>query len=197
MLRNLATFVAKYLKTKSILDKQSDNPILIRSSKDGSLEEFEILLEKHRDDVTKYITQLMGNEYDANDIVQETFIKAFTRIDLYRENSSFPGWLCSIAKNTFIDTVRKNSKRTDIEINEYNQTTIEIDEEELWYNKEEKITNLESSIQQLPQEYIKVLNMRYYLDMSYEDISNKMNVPIGTIKTWIHRAKNELKKQCK
>lgn len=179
------------------MNKQIDNTTLKKATKEFCSEELEIMLEKHRDDVTKYITRLMGNEYDANDIVQETLIKAITKIDLYKENSSFSGWLCSIAKNTFIDTVRKNNRHTDIEINEYNQNTIEIDDDELWYNKEEKIINLENSIKQLPQEYIKVLNMRFYLDMSYEDISKKMCVPIGTIKTWIHRAKNELKKQYK
>lgn len=165
---------------------------LISATKHGCKNSFQTLIEIHKNQISAKITILAGNEYDANDILQETYIKAYTKIALYQENTSFSAWLYTIARNIFIDNIRKNASNATIEISDINQSEINHTDEEQWLIKEEDITNLEYAITQLPKEYRDVLNMYFFLDMSYINISEKMNVPIGTIKTWIHRAKKEL-----
>lgn len=165
---------------------------LIFATKQGCKNSFQTLIEMHKSQILSKIVVLSGNEYDANDILQETYIKAYTKIDLYQKNTSFAAWLYTIARNIFIDNIRKNALNTTVEINDFNQTEINDTEEEQWVKKEDDITNLENAIKHLPKEYRDVLNMYFFLDMSYINISEKMNVPIGTIKTWIHRAKKEL-----
>ena len=170
---------------------------LIRESQNGNREAFQLLIEKHKNSIRKKTIELVGNEHDANDILQETFIRAYTKIDTYKQNYSFSGWLYTIAHNIFIDTLRKANKNINVELTDYNQNGMDCIDDDNWQKKEEQLTSLEKSILELPKQYREVLNMRFLIDMSYEEISIKLDVPVGTIKTWIHRAKNELKKQYK
>ncbi len=180
------------------MNKINEDKDLIEASMKGDEIAFEKLFTKHIGTVRKHLISLSGSEYNANDIIQETYIKAYTKINTYKPHASFGGWLCLIAKNIFIDQVRKDSSKRSITFTEYNTETNEIiDESTNWDFKEEKISKLEKNFNSLPKEYREVLNMRFFLDMNYEEISQTMNVPIGTIKTWIHRAKQALKKQYK
>lgn len=173
------------------------NSLLIKESRKGNREAFHILIEKHKNSVRCKIIALVGNEHDADDILQDTFMKAYSKIDTFTENHSFAGWLYTIAHNIFIDTLRKAHKGINVELTDYNQNGVDCIDDDSWQKKEERITSLEELILELPKQYREVLNMRFLLDMDYESISIKLNVPVGTIKTWIHRAKNELKKQYK
>ncbi len=177
------------LKTK-ISDSE-----LISSSKDGCRAAFDMLVDRYRSKVESHLTHYSHCKADTEDITQETFIKAFTKLDKYKENTSFGAWLNSIAKNTFIDHKRKQHSKQDIEISEYKLNSIFEEAEEGWESKEVKFSAIEKSIEGLTKEYRKVLELRFYYALSYEEISEKLAVPIGTIKTWVRRAKIELKKQ--
>ena len=175
-------------------DKASDKE-LIASSKEGCRAAFDILVDKYKDKIENSIMYYSHSKFDTEDIVQETFIKAFTKLNQYKEDTSFGAWLNSIAKNTFIDLTRKQQLNQDVDISEDKMNNILEETEDGWEVKELKLSAIEKSIENLTDEYRKVLEMKFYHNLSYEKISQELNVPLGTIKTWVHRAKLELKKE--
>ncbi len=172
-----------------------DKTHLIESAKRGDKRAFEQLCSEHISALRYFLVNLTGSQYDANDILQESLIKAFTKIESYRTNISFGGWLKTIARNIYIDTIRKQSSKRDIYADDYASEVFVVEvESESWQQQEIMFDSLEAAIKSLPKEYKDILNMKYFQDLSYEEISQRLNIPIGTVKTWLHRAKKELKK---
>lgn len=171
--------MAKY---KSMTDEQ-----LVNAYEKGSNEAFDMLLKRHKDRVYNYILRIVKQEDIANDIFQETFVKAIMTIKQgrYTENGKFPAWISRIAHNLIIDYYRQekseNLQSTDIEdINILNRK--ELCESTIEDNIiTEQITNdVKSLIKELPDLQREVLNMRYYQNLSFKEIAEQTGVSINT-----------------
>jgi len=147
---------------------------------------------------------LTYNEDDANDLVQETYLKAFRFIDRYREGTNAKAWLFKILKNVFINQYRRKSKRP-----------TRVDYEEILYHDEEdtnysgyrdlrqemfeemigdEVTN---AINSLPVDFRVVILLCDIEGFTYEEISKIVDIPIGTVRSRLHRARNMLKDKLK
>ncbi|MDE5773571.1 MAG: sigma-70 family RNA polymerase sigma factor [Muribaculaceae bacterium] len=171
--------MAKYT---SMTDEQ-----LVNAYEKGSNEAFDMLLKRHKDRVYNYILRIVKQEDIANDIFQETFVKAIMTIKQgrYTENGKFPAWISRIAHNLIIDYYRQekseNLQSTDIEdINILNRK--ELCESTIEDNIiTEQITNdVKSLIKELPDLQREVLNMRYYQNLSFKEIAEQTGVSINT-----------------
>ena len=160
---------------------------LVKAYAQGSNEAFDTLLKRHQNKVFNYILRVVKNEDVANDIFQETFVKAILTIKQgrYTENGKFPAWISRIAHNLIIDFYRQEKSE--------NLQSADIEEIDILNRKElcdatiediiiaRQITNdVKALICELPELQQEVLRMRYYSNLSFKEIAEKTGVSINT-----------------
>jgi len=171
-----------------------DNKIIrnqINLAKDNNQNAFNYLLNTYWDDVFNFQLKRVNNESVAEDITIESFTKAFEKINTYNHKYVFKTWLITISKNLHIDKLRKNKlviieSKNLIDIKESSPSP----EDDLI--NEQKLKSLKNKINQLKPIYKKVIELRYFNELSYKEISNKLNQPINNIKVRVMRAKRIL-----
>jgi RNA polymerase sigma factor (sigma-70 family) len=190
---------------KGFLLVKEDDQILIEKALAGSESAFRILLERYKDAVHRIIVKIVRNQDEAQDLVQETFMKAFGSLSSYRCEYRFTTWLYKIAANNCIDYLRKKrlisvSLDQPLETKD-GQVTIELPD---WtYNPEVDLTtrqrslSIDAAIDSLPPKYREVIVFRHKRDKSYEEIAEILGIPVGTVKARIFRARELLKKKLK
>lgn len=160
---------------------------LVKAYAQGSNEAFDALLKRHQDRVFNYILRIIKNEDLANDIFQETFVKAILTIKQgrYTENGRFGAWISRIAHNLIIDYYRQekseNLRSSDVEdINILNRKELcEATIEDILIN-EQILSDVKDLIEELPALQREVLTMRYYENLSFKEIAEKTGVSINT-----------------
>ena len=153
----------------------------------GNNRAFEVLFSKHEQSLYNYILYLVRNKDLADDIFQETFIKAITTIKLgkYTETGKFRSWISRISHNLVIDYFRSEQKQNTISNEEYdfdlfNNSRFSDDTVEALLVKEQVMTDVKRLVDSLPDTQREVLNMRYYCDMSFKEIADITGVSINT-----------------
>ncbi|MGL5507871.1 MAG: sigma-70 family RNA polymerase sigma factor [Paraclostridium sp.] len=126
------------------------------------------------------------NEQDALDIVQETVYKAYTSIDTLKNPKYFNTWITRILINNSINTLNKNNKVGYIE--EYKQ----IEETELTIDIDQKL-DISNALDELEEKHKNVIKLKYFEDLTLNEISNKLDIPIGTAKTYLNKGLNRLR----
>ncbi|WP_417356814.1 RNA polymerase sigma factor [Flavobacterium sp.] len=169
----------------------------IEKAKKGDQVAFTFLLDFFWNEVYGFMLKRTQNETDTEDIVIETFAKAFDRIATYNPEYAFNTWLIAIAKNVHIDLLRKKKSSLFIEItDEQNQQAYNIAdssptaEDELI--KEQNLSSLLECIKQLKSHYQEVIQLRYFQELSYQEIAEQLNEPLNNIKVKLLRAKKLL-----
>lgn len=160
---------------------------LVKAYAEGKNEAFDILLRRHQERVFNYILRIIKNEDVANDIFQETFVKAILTIKQgrYTENGKFPAWISRIAHNLIIDYFRQekseNHQSADLEevdiLNRKELCEATIEDNLISAQIREDVKDL---IQELPPLQREVLNMRYYQNLSFKEIAEMTGVSINT-----------------
>ena len=188
-------------KNKSALSDEK----LIADALNGNQQAYQELLLKYQKTVFHIILKIIRNSDDTQDLVQETFMRAFKTLESYRSEYRFSTWLCKIAANCSIDYLRKKKIRAfsmDKPI-ETKNGTVEVEFQDKGANPEEymlrkqRLVSIEEAIESLPEKYKEVIVYRHHDDKSYEEIAKIMNIPIGTVKARIFRARELLKKKLK
>lgn len=159
----------------------------------GDTDAFDSIVKLHDDSVRPYVKWLCGNMFDSNDILQETYIKAYLNLSKYNPKYPMDVWLKRIARNTFIDLKRKEKSISAWTLTESDSDRIDSDNspEELIITAE-RIKSVELELSMLPKSYQSIIEMRYFKAMSYTDIAETMNMPMGTVKTNLFRARKLL-----
>lgn len=184
----IETYILNVLKDKTMTNYESmTDEQLVRAYAQGSNEAFDMLLKRHQDKTFNYILRIVKNEDIANDIFQDTFVKAILTIrqGRYTENGKFPAWICRIAHNLIIDYYRQDKFD--------NMLSTNMDEVDVLNKKElcegtieDRIINdqikddVKLLITQLPDLQREVLTMRYYKNLSFKEIAEKTGVSINT-----------------
>ena len=169
----------------------------IEQAKKGDQVAFTFLLDFFWNEVYGYMLKRTENETDTEDIVIETFAKAFDKIATYNPEFGFNTWLIAIAKNVHIDLLRKKKSSLFIDLNEDEdrQAYFVADnsnsaEDELII--EQNLAQLLQYIKQLKPAYQEVIQMRYFQEMSYQEMADQIDEPLNNIKIKILRAKKLL-----
>ncbi len=174
---------------------------LVKEAQSGSQSAYKILMDRYREQVYMMMFKIVKNKDDADDLVLEAFGKAFRSLDSYTPNFAFSTWLFRIATNNCIDFVRKRRLNTysidqNIESDSKQEfsSTLKSDnldpEENFMYGQ--KIKTMQKVILQLPEKYRRILVMRYYEELSYQEIAHEEDIPLGTVKAQLFRAKELL-----
>ncbi len=178
------------------MDKSQDKLLdTISKAKAGSQIAYSTLLDTFWSDVYSFQLLRTKNESDAEDITVQTFSKAFDKLNTFDESYQFKTWLITISKNIHIDLIRK--RKNILENTENSSEAIKkvLDEspsvEDQLIN-EQNLTTLLEHIKSLKPHYQKIINLRYFNELSYADIALKLNEPINNIKVKLLRAKKLL-----
>lgn len=177
--------------------KKTDITLQISKAKEGSQIAFNFLLDHFWNDVYRFQLKRIQNEYEAEDITIESFSKAFDKINSYDDRYEFVTWLITISKNIQIDRSRK--KNTSIYIQSSNTSEEQVKKipddsptpEDTLIIKQ-NLAELLSFIKKLKPHYQDVINLRYFQEMSYLEISNQLEEPLNNVKVRLLRARKLL-----
>jgi RNA polymerase sigma-70 factor, ECF subfamily len=178
---------------------------LIRGILRGDLDAFSTLVRRHESAIVNYIYWIVLNEQDAMDVAQEVFLKVYLSIDKYNPEFKFSTWLYAIAKNAAIDFLRRSNSSWMVELDAHSDDDSRsepiqladsktISAEEVLFQKEMG-KKVEAALNSLPLQYREVLVLRHLEDLSYEEISGLLRLPLGTVKNRLFRAREFLKER--
>jgi RNA polymerase sigma-70 factor, ECF subfamily len=175
----------------------------IKQIRKGDQNAFAEIVELYKDKVFQISFRMLGNRQEAEDIAQEAFIRAYVNINNYDINRKFSTWLYRIATNLSIDRIRK--KKPDFYLDAevagaegltlYSQVAADVvspDDEVVSLELQETI---QKEILKLPEKYRSVIVLKYIEELSLKEISEILDIPVGTVKTRIHRGREALRHQ--
>lgn len=169
---------------------------LIKKTLSGDVEAFGDLVVKYQNRLFNTVFRIVGNQEDAQDIVQEAFLQAFSNLSRFRMSSQFYTWLYRIAFNVAVNTLQQRKRFISVEslpedIGESFVDKGETAQEET--SRREDAAILWSAIDRLPLDYRAPLVLREIEDASYEEIAEMLKIPVGTVRSRLHRARIALK----
>jgi len=175
---------------------------LIRSALDHANQKaYAELMGRYRDSVYFMLLKMVNNKDDADDLTIEAFGKAFKRLHQYTPNYAFSTWLFKIASNNCIDFIRRKKMVTfsidkTFENEEGSEMAMDIKAEGLNPEenimKKQKVKHMHEVVEKLKPRYRVLVEMRYFDELSYEEIAEKLELPLGTVKAQLFRAREFL-----
>ncbi|MCR4681475.1 MAG: sigma-70 family RNA polymerase sigma factor [Bacteroidales bacterium] len=184
-------------------EKAKRDYILLRKALDENDQQaYAELMELYRDSIYFILVKIVKNSDDAEDLTLETFGKAFKYLNKYSPQYAFSTWLFRIAVNNSIDFIRHKNNAPQVvdndsedfnpeELIEHSQSEVTRTPEDHVMDKQ-RIQMLRCAVKQLPDKYRKVVELRYYEDLSYEEIAQRLNISLSNVKIQLLRAKNML-----
>jgi len=169
---------------------------LVRRAKKGDHAAYGELVEMYQQRIYYSVIRIALNHDDANDIVQESFVKAFRNIDTFKEGYRFYTWLYRIAINTALNHVqqKRHKEHSLNDLTENRGFNPETDRDlEGDIEQSEMLQNVKKALEYVPADMRTVFVLRVYKDMSYQEIADTLNISIGTVMSRLHRARNTLK----
>jgi len=180
---------------------QKDYELVLRATNNKDQQAFSDLMDKYKDPIYYMLLKMVNNNDDAEDLTLEAFGKAFNRLNQYTPNFAFSTWLFKIATNNCIDFLRKKKKNVmsidnRVSNNDGEEYMFEIKSdgmtpEQIAMN-EQKIQLMRQYVKKLKPRYEILVEMRYFKEMSYEEISIELNLPLGTVSAQLFRAREFL-----
>jgi len=186
---------------KKFSDKALEDFKLIDAALEGDEKAYADLMEKYRKSVYHTILKMVRNVDDAEDLTIEAFAKAFKNLEKFKKDYTFSTWLFRVATNNCIDFIRKKKLDTmsinaDIAKDDGDSISIDIKDKNLDPQevaiKSQKIELVRKFVNLLPAKYQKLVKLRYFEELSYDEIAKELDAPLGTVKAQLHRARELL-----
>lgn len=176
------------------MHKEEINNHIVKA-KEGNQNAYKLLLNTYWNYVYNFLFEKTKNENEAEDITIKTFAKAFDKLTTYNDKYTFKTWLITISKNIYIDHLRKKKTKT-ISIHKSDNTIFDIQDNspsiEDKIITEQNLAELLAFIKKLKPHYQEIIQLRYFQEMSYKSIAEKLNEPMSTIKVKLLRARKLL-----
>ncbi len=182
-------------------DKAKRDLELVQAAINGDQAAYGELMDRYRESIYYMMLKMVKNTDDADDLTIEAFGKAFNRLTQYSPNFAFSTWLFKIASNNCIDHIRKKRLKVtsmdtgmtthDGETVYYDARSNTLDPEETIMHKQ-KVLHMRSLVSKLKPRYRILVEKRYFEELSYEEISEELGLPLGTVKAQLFRARDFL-----
>jgi RNA polymerase sigma-70 factor (ECF subfamily) len=178
-----------------------DDQDVVQAVLNGQQHRFAELVDRYQTQIVNYVCRMLGNYEDAVDLSQDVFLKAYSGLGSYRPQYPFPAWLFRIARNAAIDEIRKRRLAT-VSLDapmEFDDGAASREVESPGLDPQDTYLGIEfadrvsAAIDQLPEKYREPIVLRHAADLSYEEIAEALELPIGTVKTRIFRARDALR----
>lgn len=168
-------------------------PRLVEEAKKGSLQAFEGIVRHYQGPIFRFLFHFTGHPGEAEDVAQETFLMVHRKLHLHQTGQPFTGWLFTIARNLAVSHHRKRAPAPyDPEVVAAAIRDVTDSPEEALLMKE-AADELHHSLQRLPEEFREVLILRYILDLPLQDVAQLLDIPEGTAKSRVFKARNHLR----
>ena len=171
---------------------------LIKEFQEGNEDAFVELVNRYKDRLTNFVFRMIGDIEQSEDIVQDTMIKLYQKKHYYREIPKFSTWIYTIARNQTNTELRKKKRKQTLYLSQMSKNEKDYElvakQPEITKELEEKYLyeKIQSCMNKLPNHYKTVIILRDIDQLSYEEISNIVSVPLGTVKSRINRARLQL-----
>lgn len=186
----------------NLSDKGKYDYALVKRAVDGDQKAFAELMERYRDAIFFMLLKMVNNRDDADDLTIEAFGKAFNRIKQYQPSYAFSTWLFKIASNNCIDFLRKEKKKKMVSLDNsisgedgdemtFEVRDVEPDPEET-FMKGQKAEAMRDVVDKLKPRYRELVILRYFKEYSYDEIAQELDLPLGTVKAQLFRAREFL-----
>jgi RNA polymerase sigma-70 factor (ECF subfamily) len=173
---------------------EASEAIAIERCRDGDSGAFRLLVEKHSRTVFRLAYRMTGNEQDAEDVVQETFLRAFRRIESFDGRGAFSTWLCSIAANCSLDVLRLRQRAQQMGGSEQDAPARDASPERLALSREAR-ERVAAALDQLSTLERTAFTMRHFEGVSIGDIAAALGRPSGAVRHCVFRAVQKLRRE--
>lgn len=150
------------------------------------------LVAHHKERLYWHIRKIVLNHDDADDVLQNTFIKVFNNLNGFKGDSRLFSWMYRIATNESITFLNKKARSLNVSSEGLQQKMVEKLEEDTYFNGDEIQIKLQKAIATLPQKQRLIFNMRYFDELKYEEISEILETSVGGLKASYHHAKKKI-----
>jgi RNA polymerase sigma-70 factor (ECF subfamily) len=158
---------------------------------------FQTLVNKYKERLYWHIRKIVMDHDDADDILQNTFIKVWRSVDKFREESSLYTWLYRIATNESLTFINSNKRRSMIPMNDTSEFLMNNLESDVYFDGDEIQLRLQEAILKLPEKQRIVFNLKYFEEMKYEDMSQVLDTSVGALKASFHHAAKKVEEYLK
>lgn len=176
---------------------------LAKLARKGDQRAFAEIVSNYKDKLFHLAFRMTGNRQEAEDVVQDTFLRVFKNLDRYDENQKFSTWIYRIATNLCIDRLRKRRQVFSLDAESSDHEGLDgyamlpsddrTPESELLLSETQRL--LHQAMDTLPVKYKSVMVLRYIQDLSLQEISDVLDLPVTTVKTRVHRGREFLRKK--
>ena len=175
-----------------------DFKLIDHAVNDGDEQSFAELMDRYKRPVYHMILKMVRNIDDAEDLTMEAFAKAFKNLHKFKKDYTFSTWLFRIATNNAIDFIRKKkldtfSLNTSFKDDGGEHVNIDVEDNNLNPQeetiKDQKIELVQMFVTKLPPKYQRLVRLRYFDELSYDEIAKTLDAPLGTVKAQLHRAR--------
>ncbi len=178
-----------------------DFNLIDRAVQDKDQQAYATLMKRYKKAVYFMILKMIRDADDAEDLTMEAFAKAFRNLERFKKDYTFSTWLFRIATNNTIDFIRKKKLKTmslnnTLSDDSGNAVTIDIEDDDNnpqdVYIRTQRIEMVRIFVDKLPAKYRKLVQLRYFDELSYEEIAQELEKPLGTVKAQLHRSRELL-----
>ena len=193
--------MAVMIPNPRLSERAKQDYVFVCNAIDGQQQAYATLMNRYRGAIQQMMYKMVGNHEDAADLTQEAFTKAFNKLPSYEPRYAFSTWLFKIATNNCIDHIRKKRLVTlsiDETIKEDSDQQFSFNIKSGAHDPEEKLVRQQRSrmmrllIGQLSLKYRQMIEMRFFQELSYDEIATELGIPLGTVKAQLFRAKEML-----
>ncbi len=176
---------------------------LIHRFQHDDLAAYDIIILRYKDQLLNFAYRFLGNIEESEDIVQETFLRLWRNRHAYRQIAKFSTWIYTIAGNLAKTELRKRKRRRIVSISDMGFEDKEYEIEDLMANTDREVNSamtekiIQNAINELPPRFREVIILRDIQELSYEDIGSILQIPLGTVKSRVNRARLKLQSKLK
>ncbi|MFZ0390882.1 MAG: sigma-70 family RNA polymerase sigma factor [Calditrichia bacterium] len=185
-------------KKPSITDEQ-----LIARFQQGDIQAYDTLVRRYKDQLLNFVYRFVSNRTDAEDIVQETFLRVYKNKHYYKEIAKFSTWVYTIAGNLAKTELRRRKRHKIFSVSNFVNEERDYDIPDREHSPERKVDGsikenmIQSAIEKLPPKFKEVIILRDVQGFAYEEISQILNIPLGTVKSRVNRGRLKLQEDLK
>lgn len=191
------------LKIGSSSRKAVTDEKLIARFQQGDVQAFDILVRRYKDQLLNFVYRFVGNRTDAEDIVQETFLRVYKNKHYYKEIAKFSTWVYTIAGNLAKTELRRRKRHKIFSVSNFVNEERDYDIPDKDHSPEKKVDAavkegfIQKAIDKLPSKFKEVIVLRDIQGFAYEEISQILNIPLGTVKSRVNRGRLKLQEDLK
>ena len=176
---------------------------LIERFQNGDLYAFDLIVKRYKNQLLNFIYRFLGNQEEAEDLVQETFLRVYKNRRAYRKVAKFSTWIYTIAGNLAKTELRKRKRRKIFSISDLGYEDKDYEIGDKGFSPEDRVNGLiteeivQREIEDLSPKFREVIILRDIQELSYEEISKIVRIPLGTVKSRVNRGRLKLQERLK